>query len=344
MIYMISEKEEPISSCKIELESQFNSNSNSDNNDNENNDSSSVQNGNKDNNSSDSDSNPKQYIALSDLSKKQKLKWFNNNNEGIMPKCTHDTDAGFDLRYSRKEVIKLKPHLYTYIDFKIALEISATTMVQLASRSSLAKKKINIRREIIDTEYIENIIAMLQNDSEKTYIIEPNKKIAQTIFLPLVKIAQLVSVKKREELGITAREINGFESINRIDVSVNMTKKKFIDKEEIIFTCQLISISSYNQYMLAIERRVKNQAQIFKAETTMCKSEKIGLTNLYIPVKSLKHIKILIYNTTKDVFEIPKRTTIEYLSTEVEKQSPNLIPDFPQLCEYVDITSQIIYK
>ncbi|KAG9305900.1 hypothetical protein G9A89_016552 [Geosiphon pyriformis] len=60
---------------------------------------------------------------------------------------------------------------------------------------------------------------MLQNDSEKAYIIDPNEKIAQAIFLYLVKIAQLVLVENREELGITARWIQGFGLIGRIDVS-----------------------------------------------------------------------------------------------------------------------------
>ncbi|KAG9300382.1 hypothetical protein G9A89_010006 [Geosiphon pyriformis] len=55
--------------------------------------------------------------------------------------------------------------------------------------SSLAKRGINIKGEIIDAGYIRNIIAMLQNDSKKAYIIELNKKIAQAIFLSLVKIA-----------------------------------------------------------------------------------------------------------------------------------------------------------
>ncbi|KAG9299638.1 hypothetical protein G9A89_020809 [Geosiphon pyriformis] len=128
-------------------------------------------------------------MVLSDLSKEQKLKWYSNYNKGIMPEHAHDTDAEFDLRYPGKEAIKLEPHLHTCIDLKIALKIPVTTMVQLTFRSSLAKKRINIRGEIIDTEYIGNIIVMLQNDSEKAYTIDPNKKIAQAIFLPLVKIA-----------------------------------------------------------------------------------------------------------------------------------------------------------
>ncbi|KAG9289294.1 hypothetical protein G9A89_007855 [Geosiphon pyriformis] len=124
-----------------------------------------------------------------DATTKQELRWFSNNNEDIMPKCVHNTNAKFNLRYPRKDAIKLEPYLCTCIDLKVALEILATTMVQLASRSSLAKKGINIREGIIDARYIGNIIAMLQNNLEKTYIIEPNEKIAQAIFLPLVKVA-----------------------------------------------------------------------------------------------------------------------------------------------------------
>ncbi|KAG9300070.1 hypothetical protein G9A89_018347 [Geosiphon pyriformis] len=179
---MIPEEEKPISSCTSKLESKFNSNSNFDNNDNKNNGSSSAQYGHNNDNNLNSDSNSnlnyEQYITLPDLTKRQKLKWFNNNNEGIMPKHTYDTDTEFDLRYLERDAIKLKPHLCTCIDLKIALKISATTMVQLASRNSLVKKEINIKEEIIDTGYVRNIIAMLQNNSEKTYIIEPNKKIA----------------------------------------------------------------------------------------------------------------------------------------------------------------------
>ncbi|KAG9307324.1 hypothetical protein G9A89_017152 [Geosiphon pyriformis] len=106
-----------------------------------------------------------------------------------MPEHAHDTNVRFDLRYPGKDAIKLEPHSCTCIDLKIVLKILATTMVQLAFWSSLAKRGINIKEKIIDVKYVENIIAMLQNDSKKAYIIEPNEKIAQTIFLLLVKIA-----------------------------------------------------------------------------------------------------------------------------------------------------------
>ncbi|KAG9287273.1 hypothetical protein G9A89_008903 [Geosiphon pyriformis] len=170
---------------------------------------------------------------------------------------------------------------------------------------------------------------MLQNDSEKAYIIEPNKKIAQTIFLPLVKIAQLMSVGNREELEITAREIQGFGSTGRIDVPVNIAEEKIVGQGEIIST--------------AIKRKKKEQEQIFEAEANLCESREIGLINLHIPAKSYSHIKIPIYNNTGNIINVPKRINIGYLTTEIEDQPPNPIPDFPQLCGYVDITSQTIY-
>ncbi|KAG9298286.1 hypothetical protein G9A89_002774 [Geosiphon pyriformis] len=260
-----------------------------------------------------------------------------------MSECMHNTDVKFDLKYLGKEAIKLEPNSHTCIDLKIALKIPTTTIVQLAFKSSLAKKGINIRGRIIDTEYVENIIAMLQNDFEKANIIEPNEKIAQAIFLPLVKIAQLVLVGNREELGITARGIQEFGLMGRINIPVNMAEEEVIDKREIISIHQSISILPYDQYMLPIKRKVKNQIQLFKAKATICESEEIGLINLYISAKSPKNIKISIYNTTRSVIEIPKRTIIGYLTTKVEDQPPNYIPDFPQLCRYMDITSQTIY-
>ncbi|KAG9288702.1 hypothetical protein G9A89_004321 [Geosiphon pyriformis] len=103
-------------------------------------------------------------------------------------------------------------------------------MVQLAFRSSLAKKGINIKRRIIDAEYVRNIIAMLQNNSEKAYIIEPNEKITQTIFLPLMKIAQLVLVKKKEKLGITAKKIQKFRSTDPLQqMQLKMLLNNFND-------------------------------------------------------------------------------------------------------------------
>ncbi|KAG9286662.1 hypothetical protein G9A89_012212 [Geosiphon pyriformis] len=88
----------------------------------------------------------------------------------------------------------MAPYSLVKIDFKIVLEIPVSTMVQVASKSSLAKKKIDVKRGIIDAGYMGNIIIMLQNNSDKPYKIKFHEKITQAIFLLLVKIPQLVPV------------------------------------------------------------------------------------------------------------------------------------------------------
>ncbi|KAG9297338.1 hypothetical protein G9A89_004000 [Geosiphon pyriformis] len=89
--------------------------------------------------------------------------------------------------------------------------------------------------------------------------------------------------------------------------------------------------------ILTIKKKVKDQIQIFEAEATLCELGKIGLVNLYIPAKNYRHIRIPMYNNTEDIIEIPEGITIEYLTTKIENQLPNTIPDFLQLCRYIDI-------
>ncbi|KAG9293993.1 hypothetical protein G9A89_019331 [Geosiphon pyriformis] len=70
-------------------------------------------------------------------------------------------DAGYDLRYPEKDTLVLQPKSLTKINLKIALEILPGAMVQIASRSSLASKGINIRGGVIDAEYTGDITIMI---------------------------------------------------------------------------------------------------------------------------------------------------------------------------------------
>ncbi|KAG9293428.1 hypothetical protein G9A89_009152 [Geosiphon pyriformis] len=106
------------------------------------------------------------------------LKYFDNHGQGIRPEKAHEIDAGYDLRYPGKDTLILQPKSLTKINLKIALEISPGAMVQIASRSSLASKRINIRGGVIDAEYTGDITIMLQNETDKPFKIEHAKKIA----------------------------------------------------------------------------------------------------------------------------------------------------------------------
>ncbi|KAG9287162.1 hypothetical protein G9A89_003010 [Geosiphon pyriformis] len=106
------------------------------------------------------------------------FKYFDNNGQEIKPKKAHEIDAEYDLQYLRKNTLVLQPKSLTKINLKITIEILPGAMVQIASQLSLASKKINIRRGIIDAEYTEDITIMLQNKIDKLFKIEHIEKIA----------------------------------------------------------------------------------------------------------------------------------------------------------------------
>ncbi|KAG9306953.1 hypothetical protein G9A89_008713 [Geosiphon pyriformis] len=72
------------------------------------------------------------------------IRYFDNGHLGIIPERAYPTDTGFDLRYPEDQSTMLPPRSITKIDLKIVVEIPSGIMVQMASRSSLAKKEISI--------------------------------------------------------------------------------------------------------------------------------------------------------------------------------------------------------
>ncbi|KAG9305981.1 hypothetical protein G9A89_009305 [Geosiphon pyriformis] len=141
---------------------------------------------------------------LSEPKEKEKLLAKNiDNDKKICPEKAHETGTGFDLRYSGQSSIVIALYSLVKIDLKIVLEIPVSIIIQVAFRLSLAKKEINIKEEIIDVRYTKNIIVMLQNNLDKPYKIKSHEKIAQAIFLSLVKIPQLALITTQEELGLT---------------------------------------------------------------------------------------------------------------------------------------------
>ncbi|KAG9302255.1 hypothetical protein G9A89_008746 [Geosiphon pyriformis] len=148
------------------------------------------------------------------------LKYFNNNGQGIKPEKAHEIDAGYNLRYPGKDIFVLKPKSLTKI--KIALEILPGAMIQIASRSSLTSKRINVRGGIIDARYTGDITVMLQNETDKPFKIEHAEKIVQAIYLPLINISGLQLVNQREQLGKSDRGTQGFGSTGRFTVPVNI--------------------------------------------------------------------------------------------------------------------------
>ncbi|KAG9305331.1 hypothetical protein G9A89_007826 [Geosiphon pyriformis] len=193
---------------------------------------------------------------------------------------------------------------------KIYITLSNLTKEQTLKWFSNNKEKImpkcahntDTRGGIIDARYVGNIVAMLQNNSEKAYIIEPNEKIAQAIFLFLVKIAQLVSVGNREELGITAKGIQEFGSTGRIDIPVNMAEKEIVGQGEIISTGQAISILPYDQYILCGYVDITSQTIYGQNKCYLLQPEQLEQMNIenLDPLQCIQ-LKMLL-NNFNDIF------------------------------------------
>ncbi|KAG9297290.1 hypothetical protein G9A89_000017, partial [Geosiphon pyriformis] len=176
------------------------------------------------------------------------LKYFNNNGQEIKPEKAHEIDAGYDLRYLDKDTLILKPKSLTKINLKIALKIPPRAIVQIASWSFLASKKINVRGGIINAGYTGDITVILQNETNKLFKIEHAKKIAQAIYLPLINILSLQLVNQREQLGKSERETQGFGSTRQFTVSVNIAFSEQKESHQILQLPQPITISPFREH------------------------------------------------------------------------------------------------
>ncbi|KAG9289628.1 hypothetical protein G9A89_014363 [Geosiphon pyriformis] len=224
------------------------------------------------------DTETEQYLTYSNLSKELELKWYSNNKKRICPKRVYDTDTA--------------PHSLEKIDLKIVLKIPIT------------KREINVKREIINASYMGNIIVMLQNNLNRSYKIESQEKIAQAIFLFLIKIPQLISASLPEELmGLDQVEEKTYQSTSQ-------------------------------------KKTIQDQVLLFKADPEICSLADVA--NLYLPAKAHKHFKIPIHNLTEDVIKISKRTFIGSILPDIQhSEKPQSILDFAQLFLFCNIISQV---
>ncbi|KAG9301743.1 hypothetical protein G9A89_003289 [Geosiphon pyriformis] len=212
------------------------------------------------------------------------LKYFDNNGQRIKPEKAHKINARYDLRYLGKDTLVLQPKSLTKINLKIALEIPLRAMIQIAFRSSLASKRINIRGGVIDAEYTEDITIMLQNETDKPFRIEHAEKIAQAIYLPLINISGLQSVKNREQEEKSERGTQSFGSIGQFTVPVNIALNAQNKSHQILQLPQPITISLFGEHhgIYTCSKPITTQ-QIFESNEQICLKHEISILNIYIP-------------------------------------------------------------
>ncbi|KAG9301658.1 hypothetical protein G9A89_016728 [Geosiphon pyriformis] len=211
------------------------------------------------------------------------LKYFDNHGQRIRPEKAYEIDAGYDLRYPGKNTLILQPKSLTKINLKIALEILPGAMIQIASRSSLASKGINIKGEVIDAGYTRDITIMLQNETDKPFKIEHAEKIAQAIYLPLINISGLQSVNNREQLGKSERGTQGFGSTRRFTVPVNIVLNTQNESHQILQLLQPITILLFGEHHeIYTCSKLTITQQIFESNEQICLKHEISIPNVYI--------------------------------------------------------------
>ncbi|KAG9302037.1 hypothetical protein G9A89_021081 [Geosiphon pyriformis] len=220
---------------------------------------------------------PTTSIYLLEKQPPLQLKYFDNHDQGIRPEKAHEINAEYDLRYPEKDTLVLQPKSLTKINLKIALEIPSGAIVQIASRSSLASKKINIKEGVIDAGYTGDIIIMLQNETDKLFRIEHAEKIVQAIYLLLINISELQSVKNREQLGKSKRGTQGFGSTGQFTIPVNIALNTQNESYQILQLLQPITILSFGKH---------HEIYTCSKPTTtqqICLKHEISISNVYIP-------------------------------------------------------------
>ncbi|KAG9292298.1 hypothetical protein G9A89_009110 [Geosiphon pyriformis] len=162
-------------------------------------------------------------------------------------------------------------------------------MVQIASKSLLASKEINIKGEVIDTEYTGDITIMLQNKTDKPFKIEHAEKIAQAIYLPLINISGLQSVNNREQLGKSEKEMQDFGSTGQFTVSVNIALNTQNEFHQILQLLQPITISLFGEHHeIYTCLKPTTTQQIFEFNEQICLKHEISNSNVYIPKEMKK--------------------------------------------------------
>ncbi|KAG9289374.1 hypothetical protein G9A89_007935 [Geosiphon pyriformis] len=251
------------------------------------------------------------------------LKYFNNNGQGIKPEKAHEINAGYNLRYPDKNTLVFKPKSLTKINLKIALEIPPGAMVQIASRSSLASKGINVRGGIIDAGYTGDIIVMLQNETDKPFKIEHAEKIAQAIYLPLINISGLQLVNQREQLGKNNRGTQ---------VPVNIAFNTQNKSHQILRLPQPITISPFGKHLeiYTCPKPIITQ-QIFESNEQVCLEHNILIPNIYIP-EGTKKVRVTFYNSNNYTIVLLNNLEIGVIYSNIFQQElPQTVPNFSEI-------------
>jgi len=118
--------------------------------------------------------------------------------------------AGYDI-YSNEDTI-IKSQNRQLISTGISIEIPDNVYGQIAPRSSLAIKEIDVGAGIIDSDYRGEVKVLLINNSVNDFVVKKGDRISQLI----LKMIYTPQIKIVEHLSNSERNDGGFGSTNNI--------------------------------------------------------------------------------------------------------------------------------
>lgn len=132
-----------------------------------------------------------------------------------MPKRATSGSAGYDLFADLPSSMTIRPHETAFVKTGIAIEFDTKAYVALLyARSGLATNYgITLANTVgvIDSDYRGEIVVVLYNNSDASYLLHPNERVAQLVLTPIFT-PEVVEVN---ELTQTERGEGGFGSTGR---------------------------------------------------------------------------------------------------------------------------------
>lgn len=119
--------------------------------------------------------------------------------------------AGYDLYAATDHDIQIPPHSTLKIGTGLAMELPVEWFGAIFARSGIATKR-GLRPAncvgVVDSDYRNEVIVAVHNDSSETMTVQSGERIAQFILLPY----QVLKFEEVKELNNTDRGMGGFGS------------------------------------------------------------------------------------------------------------------------------------
>ncbi len=138
------------------------------------------------------------------------------SNKGRCPSPSYETAgaAGMDVRANLTKAICISPGERSLIPTGLFFELPCEIECQVRPRSGLALKKgITVLNTpgTIDSDYRGEVGIILINLSNDDFIVEPNDRIAQLVFCPVIH----VTLTESDTLSPSSRGADGFGSTGK---------------------------------------------------------------------------------------------------------------------------------